>query len=306
MGKSLKLVPWLLALPLAWLIGYSYNVIYGGGISWLRIMYQNKLELASEIDSQRRVIIIGGSGVHYTINAEQIEQELGIPVFNLGLDGKLGLNVLLPSVLPAIREGDIVVLIPEYLMLSDSDGLGEISSWFGVATGKPGLGDIPPKQLLQDTWLLGIPSLRALTKSGIDLITKGQLEEYYSDPLTNRGDPTKTWERSSQWWKLTVNEPISPHSIAMINSFQQQVEAKGATLLLSLSWIYGSTDPQTVKNIQITAKELEAIAPLLYNRESLNIKTDSSLFADTHYHLKPEGRKLRSQELAQQLQPYVR
>jgi hypothetical protein len=301
MKNSLKLAPWLIAIAVSWSLGYYYNVVYGGGISWLKNMYKQKMQLVEKIDAPQRLIIIGGSGVHYTINAEVMEKELGIPVFNLGLDGKLGLNVIFPSVLPEIRQGDIVLLIPEYLMLSDEDGIGEISSWFGVATGKPGLGGIPPKKLLEDTWLLGVPSLKALTKSGVDLVEKGKLEEYYSDPISERGDPSKTWTRKSDWWKLPIDKPISPHSLATIRDFQADLQAKGATLVIALSWIYGSDDPETIKNIQTTANELKAIAPVLYDPESLNIKTDSGLFADTHYHLKPEARIIRSQQLVKQL-----
>lgn len=305
--KGAKLLPWLAAIGIAWSLGYAYNVVYGGGISWLRMMYKNKMALAEAIDSPRRVLVVGGSGVHYTVNAQAMEKELGIPVFNLGLDGKLGLDVIIPSILPQVRSGDIVLLIPEYLMLSDSDGIGEASTWFGLATGKPGLGGIPPKQFISDTWLLGIPSLQALTKTTVDLVQDGQIVEYYSDPLTSRGDPTKTWERQSDWWKLKISKPISAHSIQVLQQFEQDLAAKGATLVLSLSWIYAdANNPETVRNIRLTAAELSKIAPTLYDSDTLNIKNDSSIFADTHYHLQPEARIWRSQELADQLQEIIK
>jgi len=39
MWKPLKLAPWLIAAGVAWSFGFAYNVVRGGELSWLRIMY---------------------------------------------------------------------------------------------------------------------------------------------------------------------------------------------------------------------------------------------------------------------------
>lgn len=305
MQKLLKLAPYFLAAGVAWSLGFVYNVYGGGELSWLRKMYEDKMAIAAEIKAPRRLIITGGSGAHYTINSKEIEKGLGIPVINLGLDGPVGLDVILPSMLHQVRPGDIVLLIPEYLILLDDDGFGDRSAQFGVAIGQPNLGEMPFKQFAQDTWLLGVPSLRSLTKSAVDLVEKGKLAGYYSDPIDDRGDPTVTKEREGKWWKYQIERPISKHAINRITQFKKEVEAKGGTLILSLPWLYASQDAKTVSSVQKTARALEKIAPTIYEKESLNLKTDSSLFADTHYHLRPEAREIRAQELVKQLKPIV-
>ena len=305
MWKPIKLAPWFIAAGIAWSLGFIYNVIYGGELSWLRAMYFQKIARAESIQENKRLLITGGSGAHYTVNSDIIEQGLGIPVVNLGLDGPIGLDVILPSVIDQVRPGDTVLLIPEYLILLDSDGLGARSVPFGVAIGKPGLGGVPAKQFVQDVFLLGIPTLRAATKSSVDLVTKGEMTGYYADPLTLRGDPTTVNERQQEWWKLPINQPISRHSAERIWEFRQEVEAKGGKLILSLPWFYGSTGSKTQRNVQKTAQVLSQIAPLIYEPESLNIKTDSSLFADTHYHLLPHAREIRAKELVEQLKPII-
>lgn len=306
MWKPLKLAPWLAALGIAWSAGYAYNIYGGGLISWLRAMYENKRVLAAEIEAPRRLLIAGGSGAHYTANSKLLEEELGIPVMNFALDGNLGLNVICPVVAEQVRPGDIVLLIPEYLMLMDDDGIGDRSVEFGMAIGRPGLGDVPLKEIAQDTWLLGVPSLRNLTKSSVDLATKGQIEEYYSDPITERGDPTRTWQRQSKWFKLKIDKPITQHSIARIAQFRQEVEAQGGILILSMPIIYGDTEHEkTMTNVKKTAEELGKIAPLIYDPQTLNVWTDSSKFADTHYHLQPEARIERSRQLIRELKPIL-
>lgn len=305
MWKPLKLAPWFISAGIAWSIGFVYNVYYGGELSWLRMMYEDKMAIASQTKAPKRLLITGGSGAHYTIDAKLIEKKLGIPVINLGLDGPIGLDVILPSVIDQVRPGDIVLLIPEYLILLDEDGLGDRSANFGVATGKPGLGDIPPKQFAQDVWLLGVPSLRPFTKSMLDLIEKGKMTGYYSDPVDGHGDPTTTKPRTGKWWKLQIEDPISQHALQRIAQFRQEVEAKGGTLVLSLPWVYADTDAESVANVRKTAEKLSKIAPLIYEEDSLNMKTDSSLFADTHYHLLPESRKIRAEEIVEQLKPVI-
>jgi hypothetical protein len=305
MRKLLKLTPWIAAAAIAWWLGFIYNVVYGGELSWLRGMYWQKKAIASSIQSTPRLLITGGSGAHYTIDSQVIETGLGMPVINLGLDGPIGLDVILPSVIDEVKPGDIVLLIPEYLLLLDEDGFGDRSATFGVAIGQPGLGNIPPKQFLQDVTALGTPSLRSLAKSAVDVATKGKMTGYYSDSVSDRGDPTVVKEREQDWWQLPINQPISRHAWERIKDFRSEVEAKGGTLILSLPWVYASTGEKTRKNVAMTARELGKIAPLIYDPNSLNIKTDSSLFADTHYHLLPEGRRVRGQELVEQLMPII-
>ncbi|NET00659.1 MAG: hypothetical protein F6K61_08795 [Sphaerospermopsis sp. SIO1G1] len=303
MNKFVKLFSWFAIAGVTWTAGYVYNARYGGELSWLRMMYEQKIAVAQEVQATERILVVGGSGAHYTVDAKLMQEQLDIPTINIATDGPIGLNVILPSVLDVIKEGDIVLLIPEYLLLLDQDGFGDRSGQFGAAIGKPGLGNIPPKQLAQDLMLLGIPTLKSATKSSLDLVKKGRFTGYYSDPITENGDPTVIKERTrSKWWPLPINDSVSNHAINRIQKFKQEVEAKGGTLVLGLSWIYGSTDDKTLNNIRDTAAKLEKIAPLLYDPESLNVKTDSSLFADTHYHLNPNGRRVRTTELVKQFQ----
>ncbi|QLE56270.1 hypothetical protein [Nostoc sp. TCL26-01] len=301
MKKFLQLSSWLMIAAVAWGVGYLYNARYGGELSWLRIMYEQKKAIASEVKSPKRILIVGGSGAHYTVDAGLMQQQLGIPTINMATDGPVGLDVILASMDDVIRKGDIVVLIPEYLILLEDDGLGDRSGQFGVAIGKPGLGGVPAKQLAQDIMLLGVPTLRAVTKSSVEFAQKGRLTGYYSDPITANGDPTVMKQRlKTPWWQLKIKAPVSRHALRSIKEFKEQVEAKGGTLVLGLSWIYASTDSKTLDNISKTAEKLGEIAPVLYDKQTLNVKTDSSLFADTHYHLNPPGRRTRTTELVEQ------
>jgi hypothetical protein len=300
-----QLLNWFAIAGAAWALGCVYNVYGGGETTWLRSMYQRKVALAQEIEAPK-IIVTGGSGAHYTIDSDVLEQELGMPVINLGIDGPVGLNIILPSVLPQVKEGDKVLLIPEYLLLHQEQGLGDRSGPFALATGQPFVGSIPPAQLTQDLLALGVPSLRGVIKSATDIATQGKVTGYYDDPLTENGDPTVEKSRDGEWWKMTLRKPATSYSLDRIAQFKAEVEARGGELWLALPWIYAdANDPKTLETIQAIAADLSSIAPLVYNPDTLNIQGNSDLFADTHYHLSPEARRLRSQELIEQLEPYI-
>ncbi|MEL7331858.1 MAG: hypothetical protein AAFN12_06390 [Cyanobacteria bacterium J06560_2] len=305
MKPSKQLMTWLAVAGVAWGAGFMYNVNMGGEAYWLKRLYRNKVAIAAET-TEPKLIITGGSGAHYTINSDLLATELGLPVVNLGIDGPVGLDVILPSVLETVKPGDVVLLIPEYLILLDADGFGPKSGLFGVAIGQPGLGGVPSKQLALETFQLGIPSLRWGVKSVVDLAEEGRLTGYYDGPLTERGDPTETKFREGEWWPLEIAQPASSHALVRIERFKAEVEAKGGALILSMPWVYGDVeDERTIESVQKTADAFAEIAPTLMDAETLNIQPTPDLFADTHYHLKPEGRQVRSQQLARELKPIL-
>jgi hypothetical protein len=311
MAGLVKLLPWFLSAGVAWTLGYVYNVHYGGELNFLRQVYQQKTTLLNQVQREPRIILAGGSGVHYSVNSEEMEKLVGIPVFNFGLQGDIGLNVTADMILEKVRPKDIVILIPEYLMLLDEDGFGAGETLFGSGTfawavGKPQLGGLSPRKIVEDAWILGVPGLKILTRSAVQLAEQGKVSGYFSDPITEKGDPTFVKPRVGRWWKIKIDRPISEHSLQRIEKLQQQLKAKGAHLVVSLSWLYADTeDPQTVNNVRVTGEKLAQIVPTVYNKETLNLKSDSSLFADTHYHLLAPARLVRTRELAEQLKPVL-
>ncbi len=301
--KYSRLLPWVLVAAGAWTVGFLYNVYIGGYPSWLRSTYELKVALAKKI-KQPKIIVAGGSGVHFTINSQVMEEALGMPVMNFGTNGGIGLNVMLPSVIDQVQPGDIMLLIPEYTFLLDDDGLDRLSATYGLIIGRPGLGGVPPKDLVENTLALGMPSLPSLVQTGKNFVQEGRLD-YFDDPLTKRGDATIELKRNGKWWPMTVQSQVSQHTIDSLQQFKKEVELRGGTLVLSLPVIYGAKDAKTLHNLQKTADALSRVAPTLYNPETFNIKNNSDLFADTHYHLKIPARVTRSQELADQLRATI-
>jgi hypothetical protein len=68
-----------------------------------------------------RLILVGGSNVAFGFRSETLEEEVGMPVVNMGLVGGLGVEFMLNEVEGAIGRGDVVLLSFEYDLLSGGD-----------------------------------------------------------------------------------------------------------------------------------------------------------------------------------------
>lgn len=75
--------------------------------------FLDKQELMQNTPSPR-IVLVGGSSVAFGFDSNQLSSLVGLPVVNLGLQGGLGLRFEPESVKPFLREGDIVILSPEY------------------------------------------------------------------------------------------------------------------------------------------------------------------------------------------------
>ena len=85
------------------------------GVSlWLKNIYNKKAAYSNSI-KKPKIIIIGGSNVLFSINAEEIEKKLKIPVVNAGSNAGLGIIYILDKAQnDFIKPGDTVLLSVEY------------------------------------------------------------------------------------------------------------------------------------------------------------------------------------------------
>ena len=65
-----------------------------------------------------RILIVGGSNAAFGLNSQCIQQTTGLDTVNLGLHVSLGLPFYLETVRQHCRHGDVVVLTPEYELIT--------------------------------------------------------------------------------------------------------------------------------------------------------------------------------------------
>ncbi len=81
----------------------------------------NQYRILAEPASKSRIIIIGGSGSASGVNCKRIENETGYKSINLGLFYGLRSEFTFNNIRMYIKNGDIVVMIPEYGSLDLND-----------------------------------------------------------------------------------------------------------------------------------------------------------------------------------------
>ncbi|MGD0461495.1 MAG: hypothetical protein ABSB74_03300 [Tepidisphaeraceae bacterium] len=83
--------------------------------AWIDLLYRQKhVALQRRASEPRRLVIVGGSGALFGIDAELIEKKLHIPTVNFATHAGLGLRYLLDRAERELRSGDIVLLAAEY------------------------------------------------------------------------------------------------------------------------------------------------------------------------------------------------
>jgi hypothetical protein len=106
---------WLVLLLVVWFgIPPLKPYLYGNSdIGWVRDLYLRKERDLAAIEGPR-LVLVGGSSVHFGFDAEKISQSLEVEAFDYGSHAGLDLTYLLDRAGRATRPGDTVLLAIEY------------------------------------------------------------------------------------------------------------------------------------------------------------------------------------------------
>ncbi len=71
-----------------------------------------------------KMVLLGGSSLHYGMNSELLEKELGMKVVNMGIQGSIGMGYYFSEIMGKLKKGDVVVFLaePAHFYKIDKDG----------------------------------------------------------------------------------------------------------------------------------------------------------------------------------------
>ena len=87
---------------------------------WIDGLYQKKEKAAQLIEGRRKIVLIGGSGVHFGLSASVIAKATGLPTVNFGIHAALGAHYILHRSQHVLRPGDIAILSLEHVLLEEN------------------------------------------------------------------------------------------------------------------------------------------------------------------------------------------
>ena len=88
---------------------------------WAYDIMQKKAALAAAVPGPR-LLLIGGSGITFGLNAQRIEEQTGYHTLNMGTHAGLGLDYILYWAQKVARPGDKILLVVEYELYTASMG----------------------------------------------------------------------------------------------------------------------------------------------------------------------------------------
>ena len=119
-------IRFILALPCGLLlalfvfVGLLYSQLGITTVAWQGTydLIQKKAELAAAIPGPR-LLLVGGSGTLFGVNAKLIEQQTGCLTVNMGFHAGLGLDYILAQAQKTARPDDTILLIIEYQLYTN-------------------------------------------------------------------------------------------------------------------------------------------------------------------------------------------
>jgi len=247
-----------------------------------------------------KIVLAGGSNLAFGIDSEEIQNELHIPVVNMGLHGGIGLGRILDDISPFLNSGDILLIVPEYDYF--------INAWNGSETAYELIFDARRYQLLYSIYY-GLPKnfphylathLRGIIQKTNNTSNPLAYSRYgfneYGDYIKHLRMENQSFSSSGNLGSL--NKTYLNHFFQLVDNFYR----RGITVVLS----YPCYEEQSFHNSAELIQELDMA--FRTKRNILVISHPESYcfpvnyFFDGVYHLNSEGRSMRTSQLIQDLQ----
>ena len=285
----------LLSMPaavLAWGFGLpaQYGDTFMGELS-------RKVELLEKTPGPR-IVLVGGSGLAFGVDSALMERELeGYRVVNFGLYAALGTTVMLDLSQPLIREGDIVLLIPEQQAQTLSDWFDPAVMWQGLDGAFGLLGSLPGEKLVR---LAG--AFPEFAGQKFSCFLQGQPPDpqgvYRRDAFDQRGDvASPLCARNEMPGGYDVNTPIrfDPDMVTeefarRVREYGQAVSEKGAVLWYGLCPMNALAAEGTAEDMDRFYAALQEVLGIPLAGDPREFLLDSGWFYDTNFHPNSSGR----------------
>jgi len=268
---------------------------------------------ASVIDKVRRlrsvkepkIVLLGNSNLSFGMDSELLEKELGMPVVNMGLNAEIGNYFHEEMSKLNVVPGDIYVIchndydddeklhdpIAAWATVEDHVSIWRLIGWKNI----PRMAEFFPVYL----------------KRSLALHASGEGNRYYDsvysrDSVSERGDIVRfRGER-----EYTFDEPVQPgrisdESVNRINELNKYLTERGATLVVAGYPIGKGFNTAEAAEFEKFQKELEEKLDCPVISEFTDYMFDYDYFYDSDVHLNSEGAKLRTEQLAKDLNTFL-
>lgn len=213
-----------------------FLVLFIGIIGFVLPEYENsytaalidKIDRLESIDGPK-IVLIGNSNLVYGINSALIEEELGMPVVNMGLHGGLGNSFHERMMKLNVHEGDIYIVC--HSTYWDEEDLDDpVLTWVAIEE-HPSLWRLINKRDYPDMYKAFSTYFKHAIvhhANGEDMIDKDRYDfNEYGDIGTYRA--YEGYILDAEWYPFAVGE----NNISRLNEWNSFLRDKGATMLVA-------------------------------------------------------------------------
>ena len=261
----------------------------------------DKQSMLSEENREPSIILVGGSNVAFGYNSGIICDSMDMNVINFGLHAGFGLKYIIDELSCHVKEGDIVVMSPEYEHFFNKNAYGEkpLADIFYLTKGKS-IGTLNKEQfrcIIDNT-----PSyLRANIESSlVNLVLKKSNSVFQYDSFNEYGDVVAHWDRETSFSSpIAIKDKRSDANNDFIEYFISKVhemQDSGVEVILyppvmeETGYNNKMLDIQYIDSI-MGANGLAFVCP------PSEVVMPKTFFYDSEYHLNKEGAKRHSEHL---------
>jgi len=249
-----------------------------------------KDSLMKNVESPR-IIFVGGSNLSFGLNCQMIKDSLNLNPVNTGIHSSIGLIYMMSNSLQYIKEGDIVILVPEYQQFYGDHAYGDdgeelTRTIFDVNISK--IRQLNIKQLINVLKVLPRYSFSKFKPGEYFYVIESDI--YGVNSFNKYGDVYKHWELKKEVFKPFGNlgNNLNIEIFKQIKKYQIEIGKKNAVLLMSypgyqdLSYLNSNDNIKEIQK-QLQSNDIETIgSPERY------MMPDSMMF-NTPYHLSKKG-----------------
>lgn len=245
-----------------------------------------------------KIILVGGSNLAFGVDSEEIEKSLKKPVVNMGLHASLGLRFMLEEIKPYLKNGDIVVIVPEYEHFYETslDGEGEIL--MDLFYSNPSVIGLFTSLRQYKNLISAFPYWSV--KFQLMNLTGGEPKGIYSRYSFNqKGDISLKLDQTATKFINGSKFPEKPRwdTIRFLNQFENYAQIKGVTLLYSFPPFSSNGYKLNEKQIMFLYQEMKKTLKLKMINQPQDYVFPNDFFYDSDYHINSSGKKIRTKKL---------
>jgi len=266
----------------------------------------NKHRLRNSKDGQRRILLVGGSSLGFSVSAKELSARLGTRTLNLGVHAGIGYRNIWRMYRKATNpQKDLIVLSPEYgILLKDRRVTKEFCDVIFLGKSKEELFDniVCLPYIFNKTINDIIDTYRPYYKKKTTVYSRSAFNNY--GDITSHLDLENTdfnLSTASNFRNLTSNNIVS-----YIDFVQKEIINEGYQVAVIPTVIPNTSCGKNAEGILTGIyKQLASLNTIKPNSKKVRAPVyclSDHMFFDTAYHLNKRGRKIKTDIFAKYLQ----